>query len=344
MSRKTDQELEKYLRGDSPLSRAYRVGRDEQPPELLDVRIRREARALLGSGRASRPWLTRWAPLAAAAVIVMSISVVLFRFDRAESPLPSGGDVATTPMAETFRRAAEPPAKDAHKAAPAPFPAGRVDTRMKKELHDAPAAMSAPPVAAEAVAPPARVGAMSAPAAPAPADLSKLKADKARMAQQSRPEAIGAAAPTTTSGVRMMAEERKPEQAKRTTASFADVTAVSVTGEPGAYRFNVTIRSPDKGCMQYANWWEVVSEDGRLLYRRVLLHSHVDEQPFSRDGGPVPIGRDTVVWVRAHQYPGGYGGAALKGSVRAGFRAAVPPAGFAAGLAKSPPLPTGCDF
>ena len=132
MSRKTDQELEKYLRGDSPLSRAYRVGRDEQPPELLDARIRREARALLGSGRASRPWLTRWAPLAAAAVIVMSISVVLFRFDRAESPLPSGGDVATTPMAETFRRAAEPPAKDAHKAAPAPFPAGRVDTRMKK--------------------------------------------------------------------------------------------------------------------------------------------------------------------------------------------------------------------
>lgn len=344
MSRKTDQELEKYLRGESPLSRAYRAGREEEPPELLDARIRREARAALGSSKASRPWLTRWAPLAAAAVIVMSISVVLFRFDRAESPLPAGGDVATTPMAETVRRVAEPPAKDAHKAAPAPFPADRVDTRMKKELHDAPAVMSAPPAATEAVSQPARVGAMSVPAAPAPADLSKLKSDRARMAPQSRTEAVGAAAPTTTQGFRMMAEERKPEQAKRAAASLADVTAVSVAGEPGAYRFNVTIRSPDKGCAQYANWWEVVGEDGRLLYRRVLLHSHVDEQPFSRDGGPVPIGPDTVVWVRAHQHPGGYGGAALKGSVRAGFRAAVPPAGFAANLTKAPPLPTGCDF
>ena len=85
-------------------------------------------------------------------------------------------------------------------------------------------------------------------------------------------------------------------------APAADVIGVQVSGAPGAYQFNVTIKSPDTGCQQYADWWEVVSEDGRLLYRRVLLHSHVDEQPFTRSGGPVPIQADTVVWVRAHEH------------------------------------------
>jgi hypothetical protein len=87
-----------------------------------------------------------------------------------------------------------------------------------------------------------------------------------------------------------------------------------------------------------------VSTDGKLLYRRVLLHSHVDEQPFTRSGGPVPIQADTLVWVRAHMNTSGYGGVAFKGSVKAGFKQAVPDAEFAAGLAKQPPLPDGCDF
>ena len=124
----------------------------------------------------------------------------------------------------------------------------------------------------------------------------------------------------------------------------ADVTAVQVSGSPGHYDFNVTVKSPDTGCQQYADWWEVVSEEGALLYRRVLFHSHVGEQPFTRSGGPVPIQPDTVVWVRAHMNTSGYGGALLKGSVRGGFTAAVPPAGFAAGLAKQSPLPDGCAF
>jgi hypothetical protein len=124
----------------------------------------------------------------------------------------------------------------------------------------------------------------------------------------------------------------------------ADVIAVQASGQPGAYQFNVGIRSQDLGCKQYADWWEVVSTDGKLLYRRVLLHSHVDEQPFTRSGGPVPIQPDTVVWVRAHMNPGGYGGTAFKGSVKTGFKQAMPDAGFAAGLAKQAPLPDGCDF
>ena len=122
----------------------------------------------------------------------------------------------------------------------------------------------------------------------------------------------------------------------------ADIVSVRATGEPGAYRFDVGIRSPDTGCEQYADWWEVVGRDGRLIYRRVLSHSHVAEQPFPRGGEPVPVEADTVVWVRAHMHPTGYGGTAFKGSVRDGFEAADLTASFAAHLAEKPPRPPDC--
>ena len=126
--------------------------------------------------------------------------------------------------------------------------------------------------------------------------------------------------------------------------AHADVTAVSTSGAPGAYQFDVTIKSPDTGCAQYADWWEVVGATGKLLYRRVLFHSHADEQPFTRDGGPVPIQRETVVWVRAHMSTGGYGGAVLKGSVKQGFARAAASAEFAPALERQAPLPAGCAF
>jgi hypothetical protein len=125
---------------------------------------------------------------------------------------------------------------------------------------------------------------------------------------------------------------------------LANVVSVAVSGEPGALRFAVGIESPDTGCEQYADWWEVVGTDGRLLYRRVLRHSHLDEQPFVRSGGPVDVDSDRTVWVRAHIHPTGYGGQAMKGSVSSGFAPADPEPGFAAELADSPPLPDGCAF
>ena len=127
-------------------------------------------------------------------------------------------------------------------------------------------------------------------------------------------------------------------------ALVAEPRAVSVTGEEGAYSFAVTLRSPDTGCERYADWWEVLSEDGALLYRRILNHSHPDEQPFTRDGGPVPVRADQTVWVRAHLHPLGYGGAALKGSVSAGFSAGTPPESFASGVETASPQPQGCLF
>jgi len=125
---------------------------------------------------------------------------------------------------------------------------------------------------------------------------------------------------------------------------LADVLSVEVTGSPNAYQFSVKIASPDTGCEQYADWWEVLSEDGQLLYRRILLHSHVNEQPFVRSGGPVNIEADTVVLIRAHMNNAGYGGLTLKGSVQSGFNKVSFSPDFAVDLETTPPLPAGCDF
>jgi hypothetical protein len=127
-------------------------------------------------------------------------------------------------------------------------------------------------------------------------------------------------------------------------SQFADVLSVQISGQPGAYQFAVEIASPDTGCAQYADWWEVFSQDGGLLYRRILLHSHVGEQPFTRSGGPVEIDADTLVYVRAHMNTVGYGGTLMRGTVRDGFKPAEAEASFGSELERIPPQPEDCAF
>ncbi len=124
----------------------------------------------------------------------------------------------------------------------------------------------------------------------------------------------------------------------------ADIISLDVSGDPGAYRFSVGVRSPDLGCEQFADWWEVIDEQGDLKYRRILLHSHAGEQPFVRSGGPVPIAPEDVVLVRAHMHPSGYGGVAFKGSIQTGFQEIELSLDFASELENSAPLPEGCAF
>ncbi len=134
----------------------------------------------------------------------------------------------------------------------------------------------------------------------------------------------------------------KPEVSDK----YAVVRSVSVTGTPRNYTFTVELKSPDAGCDQYANWWEVLSEDGKLVYRRILAHSHVNEQPFKRSGAGVNALEDQVLIIRAHMHPQGYGSGkiAMKGSVKTGFKVFDIPEGFAADVEKQAPLPTGCAF
>jgi hypothetical protein len=96
-------------------------------------------------------------------------------------------------------------------------------------------------------------------------------------------------------------------------AETADVVAVEVTREPaGTYAFSVTIRSEETGWDKYADRWEVLGPDGTILGTRVLLHPHVDEQPFTRSlgGVEIPEGIDAVT-VRAHDSVDGFGGAEM---------------------------------
>jgi hypothetical protein len=106
----------------------------------------------------------------------------------------------------------------------------------------------------------------------------------------------------------------------------------------------VEVESEDTGCDQYADWWEVVDQNGSLLYRRILMHSHVNEQPFSRSGGPVETPEYATLIIRVHMHPHGYSRSALKGSVKDGFQPVLLDQGFAESLAEVPPLPDTCAF
>ncbi|GAA4278722.1 hypothetical protein GCM10022259_34470 [Aquimarina mytili] len=122
------------------------------------------------------------------------------------------------------------------------------------------------------------------------------------------------------------------------------VMSVVATGEENKYTFSVGVQSPDTGCNQYANWWEVISEEGDLIYRRILAHSHVDEQPFVRSGGPVAITKDQKVFVRVHMNTTGYSDNIFAGSVQNGFQESILDKTFASQLETMQPLPNGCAF
>ncbi len=130
----------------------------------------------------------------------------------------------------------------------------------------------------------------------------------------------------------------------KTTGGTAEVTQVTVSGEDNQFSFSVTISSPDVGCNQYANWWEVLDMEGNLLYRRILAHSHVTEQPFTRVGGPVAISENIEVYIRAHMNTTSYGSQAFKGSVAVGFTSENLDVEYAKDLEEVAPLPARCDF
>lgn len=76
----------------------------------------------------------------------------------------------------------------------------------------------------------------------------------------------------------------------------------------GSWRFEVTVSHADTGWDHYADLWEVLAPDGRVLGRRVLAHPHVNEQPFTRSlaGVAIPEGLDWVE-IRARDTVHGWG-------------------------------------
>lgn len=96
-------------------------------------------------------------------------------------------------------------------------------------------------------------------------------------------------------------------------AGEADVISAKVAkGPDGAYNFDVTIRSNDRGWDYYCDRFEVLALDGKVLGVRTLYHPHETEQPFTRElyGVRIPAGL-TKVTIRARHKPKGYNGETL---------------------------------
>lgn len=96
-------------------------------------------------------------------------------------------------------------------------------------------------------------------------------------------------------------------------AGEANVLRVKASVSGSTWGFSVTVRHADEGWDHYADRWEVLTLEGKVLATRVLAHPHVGEQPFTRglSGVEVPEGMKEVV-VRARDSVHGYGGAEVR--------------------------------
>jgi hypothetical protein len=108
-----------------------------------------------------------------------------------------------------------------------------------------------------------------------------------------------------------------PEPQQPAGAGNADVTFVrAIQTAADTWTFHVTIQHPDTGWEDYADGWDVVLPDGSIVkpdsespFTHLLLHPHVEEQPFTRSQSGINLPPDaTKVTVRAHDLVDGYGG------------------------------------
>ncbi len=95
-------------------------------------------------------------------------------------------------------------------------------------------------------------------------------------------------------------------------AGEADVLDAKVWPGTDGWTFQVTLRHADTGWDHYADAWEVLTPDGKVLAKRVLYHPHVNEQPFTRSLSHVKVPEGTsYVVIRARDKVHGYGGRTL---------------------------------
>jgi hypothetical protein len=87
-----------------------------------------------------------------------------------------------------------------------------------------------------------------------------------------------------------------------------EVTIVDVRVEcPSTCTFSVTLEHADEGWNHYADQWDVLTLDGRLLGKRVLYHPHENEQPFTRSLSGIAIPAEIErVKIRAKDSKHGY--------------------------------------
>ena len=77
--------------------------------------------------------------------------------------------------------------------------------------------------------------------------------------------------------------------------------------------FSATLKHADTGWDHYTDHWRILSPDGKELGKRILVHPHVNEQPFTRSLGniKVPVDLEYVI-IEGHDSVHGYGGPTFK--------------------------------
>lgn len=90
------------------------------------------------------------------------------------------------------------------------------------------------------------------------------------------------------------------------------IEAANASRTGDSWRFSVTLSHPDTGWDHYADGWRVELADGTVLGTRVLLHPHVNEQPFTRSQSGIAIPEATArVLIRARCLVDGWADEAL---------------------------------
>jgi len=94
----------------------------------------------------------------------------------------------------------------------------------------------------------------------------------------------------------------------QTQAGEVDVLKVRLVQQsPGVYKAAVTLKHSDQGWKHFANRWEILDLQGKVLATRVLRHPHA-EQPFTRELANISIPDEvSQVRVRGHDLVHGYG-------------------------------------
>ncbi len=82
-----------------------------------------------------------------------------------------------------------------------------------------------------------------------------------------------------------------------TIANEVEIVDVKATqSSDKTWSFRVTLKHADEGWDHYANEWQVIAPDNKILATRTLYHPHVNEQPFTRgtQGVKIPADMKTV--------------------------------------------------
>ena len=172
-----DRELEAYLRGDSPLSRAYKDAASELPPQELDAQILAEAhRADAGAARprAAGPFSGSWmVPASVTAVVLLAVSVAVLLpegrpgYERQRDRLEdAAAPPADAPVTEKLEQQELKQAPESTFAPPPPRPLdageGAAEAARPQQSEVTPAEIAAPATEQRSV-----LEKESAPAAPA---------------------------------------------------------------------------------------------------------------------------------------------------------------------------------